>query len=114
MEDSPSAYATCQSHLHGKSLLDQGINGAAPADDLTKMSGRRGRTIERRSQRQPDHRSTRNEFHDDSRYSSIIATTDPTRVRAREKMDRAWSRININGAGLERIIANRRRVVPHH
>lgn len=58
--------------------------------------------------------ATRNEYHDDYHYSSIIATTDPNRIRARERM--AAGLFSINGvdlAPLERTIANGRRLVQY-
>jgi len=62
---------------------------------------------------QPDNCvATRNEYHDDYHYSSIIATTDPTRIRAQQRMDAGL--FSINGVPLfplERTIANGRRLV---
>ncbi|MEX2466700.1 MAG: creatininase family protein [Gemmatimonadota bacterium] len=58
--------------------------------------------------------ATRNEYHDDYHYSSIIATTDPTRIRAQQRMDAGL--FSINGVDLEplsRTIANGRRLVQY-
>lgn len=58
--------------------------------------------------------ATRNEYHDDYHYSSIIATTDPTRIRAQQRMDAGL--FSINGVDLEplaRTIANGRRLVEY-
>ncbi len=58
--------------------------------------------------------ATRNEYHDDYHYSSIIATTDPTRIRAQQRMDAGL--FSINGVSLEplaRTIANGRRLVEY-
>ncbi len=64
---------------------------------------------------QPDVCSaTRNQYHDDYHYSSIIATTDPTRIRAQQRMDAGL--FNINGVDLrplERTIANGKRLVEY-
>lgn len=62
---------------------------------------------------QPDNCvATRNEFHDDYHYSSIIATTDPTRIRAQQRMERGLFSINgVDLSPLERTIANGRRLV---
>ena len=58
--------------------------------------------------------ATRNEYHDDYHYSAIIATTDPDRIRARQRM--AVGLFSINGvdlAPLERTIAHGRRLVEY-
>jgi creatinine amidohydrolase len=58
--------------------------------------------------------ATRNEYHDDYHYSSIIATTDPTRIRAQQRMDVGL--FSINGVDLEplsRTIANGQRLVQY-
>ena len=58
--------------------------------------------------------ATRNEFHDDYHYSSIIATTDPDRIRVEQRM--AAGLFSINGADLaplEQTIANGRRLVQY-
>jgi creatinine amidohydrolase/Fe(II)-dependent formamide hydrolase-like protein len=64
---------------------------------------------------QPDEcEATRNEFHDDYHYSSIIATTDPTRIRAQQRMDAGLFSINgVELAPLARTIANGRRLVQY-
>lgn len=64
---------------------------------------------------QPDNCvATRNEYHDDYHYSSIIATTDPNRIRADQRM--AAGLFSINGvdlAPLEQTIANGRKLVEY-
>jgi len=58
--------------------------------------------------------ATRNEYHDDYHYSSIIATTDPTRIRAQQRMDAGLFSINgVDFAPLSRTIANGRRLVEY-
>ena len=58
--------------------------------------------------------ATRNEYHDDYHYSSIIATTDPERIRARQRMDAGLFHINgVDLAPLERTIENGRRLVQY-
>lgn len=58
--------------------------------------------------------ATRNEYHDDYHYSSIIATTDPTRIRAQQRMDAGLFSINgVDLAPLSRTIANGRRLVQY-
>jgi len=58
--------------------------------------------------------ATRNEYHDDYHYSSIIATTDPTRIRAQQRMDAGLFSINgVDMAPLSRTIANGRRLVQY-
>ena len=58
--------------------------------------------------------ATRNEYHDDYHYSSIIATTDPTRIRAQQRMDAGLFSINgVELAPLSRTIANGRRLVQY-
>ena len=64
---------------------------------------------------QPDNCvATRNEYHDDYHYSSIIATTDPTRIRVEER--RRAGLLSINGVDLdpiEQTIENGRRLVQY-
>lgn len=62
---------------------------------------------------QPDNCvATRNEYHDDYHYSSIIATTDPERIRARQRMEAGLFSINgVDLNPLERTIENGRRLV---
>lgn len=58
--------------------------------------------------------ATRNEYHDDYHYSSIIATTDPARIRAEQR--RAKGLFSINGVSLdplEQTIENGRRLVQY-
>jgi creatinine amidohydrolase/Fe(II)-dependent formamide hydrolase-like protein len=58
--------------------------------------------------------ATRNEYHDDYHYSSIIATTDPTRIRAEQR--RKAGLFSINGVSLdplEQTIENGRRLVQY-
>jgi len=64
---------------------------------------------------QPDEcRATRNEFHDDYHYSSIIATTDPERIRARQRMEEGLFSINgVSLEPLEQTIENGRRLVQY-
>ena len=58
--------------------------------------------------------ATRNEYHDDYHYSSIIATTDPTRIRAQQRMDAGLFSINgVDLGPLSRTIANGRRLVQY-
>ena len=58
--------------------------------------------------------ATRNEFHDDYHYSSIIATTDPERIRARQRTEAGLFSINgVDLEPLERTIANGRRLVQY-
>lgn len=48
---------------------------------------------------QPDEcAATRNEYHDDVHYSSIVATTDPERIRARQRIEAGL--FSINGVDL--------------
>lgn len=64
---------------------------------------------------QPDNCvATRNQYHDDYHYSSIIATTDPERIRARQRI--AAGLFSINGVDLnplEQTIENGRRLVEY-
>jgi creatinine amidohydrolase len=64
---------------------------------------------------QPDNCvATRNEYHDDYHYSSIIATTDPERIRARQRMEVGLFSINgVDLAPLERTVENGRRLVQY-
>lgn len=58
--------------------------------------------------------ATRGQFHDDYHYSSIIATTDPVRIRAEQRQ--AVGLFSINGVDLgplETTIANGRRLVEY-
>ena len=58
--------------------------------------------------------ATRNEYHDDYHYSSIIATTDPERIRARQRQDAGL--FSINGVSLdplEQTIENGQRLVEY-
>lgn len=58
--------------------------------------------------------ATRNEYHDDYHYSSIIATTDPERIRARQRMDAGLFSINgVDLAPLEQTVENGRRLVQY-
>ncbi len=64
---------------------------------------------------QPDNCvATRNEYHDDYHYSSIIATTDPSRIRAEQRLAAGLFRINgVDLAPLEQTIANGRKLVEY-
>lgn len=64
---------------------------------------------------QPDEcAATRNEFHDDYHYSSIIATTDPTRIRAEQRIEAGLFSINgVDLNPLEKTIENGRRLVQY-
>ena len=58
--------------------------------------------------------ATRDEYHDDYHYSSIIATTDPTRIRVEQR--RKEGLFSINGVDLdplEQTIENGRRLVQY-
>ena len=56
--------------------------------------------------------ATRNEYHDDYHYSSIIATTDPERIRAEQRIRAGLFQINgVDLAPLEQTIENGRRLV---
>lgn len=58
--------------------------------------------------------ATRDQFHDDYHYSSIIATTDPTRIRAEQRIAAGLFRINgVDLEPLEQTIANGRRLVEY-
>lgn len=58
--------------------------------------------------------ATRNEYHDDYHYSSIIATTDPERIRARQRIEAGLFSINgVDLNPLEQTIANGRRLVQY-
>jgi creatinine amidohydrolase len=58
--------------------------------------------------------ATRNEYHDDYHYSSIIATTDPERIRAQQRIDEGLFSINgVDLNPLETTIANGRRLVQY-
>ena len=64
---------------------------------------------------QPDNCvATRNEYHDDYHYSSIISTTDPERIRARQRI--AEGLFSINGVDLnplEKTVENGQRLVEY-
>jgi creatinine amidohydrolase len=64
---------------------------------------------------QPDECSaTRNEYHDDYHYSSIIATTDPERIRAEQRIEAGLFSINgVDLDPLEQTIANGLRLVQY-
>ncbi len=64
---------------------------------------------------QPDECSaTRNEYHDDYHYSSIIATTDPNRIRVEQRLEAGLFSINgVDLAPLEQTIENGRRLVAY-
>jgi creatinine amidohydrolase/Fe(II)-dependent formamide hydrolase-like protein len=58
--------------------------------------------------------ATRNEYHDDYHYSSIIATTDPERIRARQRQEEGLFSINgVSLEPLEQTIENGRRLVEY-
>lgn len=58
--------------------------------------------------------ATRDRFHDDYHYSSIIATTDPERIRARQRMAAGLFHINgVDLAPLQTTIANGRKLVEY-
>jgi creatinine amidohydrolase/Fe(II)-dependent formamide hydrolase-like protein len=58
--------------------------------------------------------ATRNEYHDDFHYSSIIATTDPERIRAQQRIDAGLFRINgVSLEPLELTIANGQKLVTY-
>jgi creatinine amidohydrolase/Fe(II)-dependent formamide hydrolase-like protein len=58
--------------------------------------------------------ATRNEYHDDYHYSSIIATTDPERIRARQRIEADLFSINgVDLNPLEQTIENGRRLVQY-
>ena len=64
---------------------------------------------------QPDEcRATRNEYHDDYHYSSIIATVDPDMIRAEQRIEAGLFRINgVDLSPLETTIANGRKLVEY-
>ena len=64
---------------------------------------------------QPDVCSaTRNNYHDDYHYSSIIATTDPERIRAQQRIDAGLFSINgVDLRPLEKTVANGRKLVAY-
>ena len=64
---------------------------------------------------QPDEcAATRNQYHDDYHYSSIIATTDPNRIRAEQRVEAGLFSINgVDLAPLEQTIENGRRLVAY-
>ena len=56
--------------------------------------------------------ATRNEYHDDYHYSSIMATVDPNTIRADQRMEAGLFSINgVDLAPVERTIENGRRLV---
>jgi creatinine amidohydrolase/Fe(II)-dependent formamide hydrolase-like protein len=58
--------------------------------------------------------ATRNEYHDDYHYSSIIATTDPERIRAQQRIDAGLFSINgVDLAPLEKTVENGHRLVQY-
>lgn len=58
--------------------------------------------------------ATRNQYHDDYHYSSIIATTDPERIRARQRIEAGLFSINgVDLRPLEQTIENGRRLVQY-
>ncbi len=64
---------------------------------------------------QPDEcRATRNEYHDDYHYESIIATVDPDMIRADQRIEAGLFSINgVDLSPLETTIANGRRLVEY-
>jgi len=64
---------------------------------------------------QPDEcRATRNEYHDDYHYESIIATVDPDMIRADQRIEAGLFSINgIDLSPIETTIANGRRLVEY-
>jgi creatinine amidohydrolase/Fe(II)-dependent formamide hydrolase-like protein len=58
--------------------------------------------------------ATRDEYHDDYHYSSIIATTDPERIRARQRIEAGLFSINgVDLSPLDQTIENGRRLVEY-
>ena len=58
--------------------------------------------------------ATRNEYHDDYHYSSIIAATDPNRIRSEQRLQAGLFSINgVDLAPLQQTIENRRRLVEY-
>ncbi|WP_423927945.1 creatininase family protein [Candidatus Palauibacter sp.] len=58
--------------------------------------------------------ATRNEYHDDYHYSSIMATVDPNTIRADQRMDAGLFSINgVDLSPVERMIENGRRLVDY-
>ncbi|NIS30880.1 MAG: hypothetical protein GWN79_07965, partial [Actinobacteria bacterium] len=58
--------------------------------------------------------ATRNEYHDDYHYSSIIATVDPEHIRAEQRMEAGLFSINgVDLSPLEKTIENGRRLVEY-
>ena len=58
--------------------------------------------------------ATRNEYHDDYHYSSIIATTDPNRIRSEQRLRAGLFSISgVDLAPLEQTIENGRRLVEY-
>ena len=58
--------------------------------------------------------ATRDRFHDDYHYSSIIATTDPVRIRAQQRIDAGLFSINgVDLNPLETTVANGRKLVEY-
>ncbi|WP_419947919.1 creatininase family protein [Candidatus Palauibacter sp.] len=58
--------------------------------------------------------ATRNEYHDDYHYSSIMSTVDPKTIRAQQRMDAGLFSINgVDLSPLERTVENGRRLVDY-
>ena len=58
--------------------------------------------------------ATRNEYHDDYHYSSIIATVDPEHIRAEQRMDAGLFSINgVSLEPLEQTVENGRKLVEY-
>lgn len=58
--------------------------------------------------------ATRNEYHDDYHYSSIIATTDPERIRAQQRIEAGLFSINgVSLEPLEQTVANGQKLVEY-
>lgn len=58
--------------------------------------------------------ATRNEYHDDYHYSSIMATVDPETIRAEQRMNAGLFSINgVDLSPLERTVENGRRLVDY-
>ena len=64
---------------------------------------------------QPDEcRATRNEYHDDYHYSSIIATVDPDMIRAQQRIEAGLFSINgVDLSPLETTITNGQKLVEY-
>ena len=58
--------------------------------------------------------ATRDRYHDDYHYSSIIATTDPTRIRAQQRIDAGLFEINgVDLSPVETTVANGRALIAY-